>query len=399
MKSRPTSCSLKRFKRTSLESSKKRNIGCVSIKSSFVVVSLLLVAALKWKTMPQSIGSLRPSIVYDNANIGSSRNADQRFVIFSGSNSAEFIKVQNDLTTWSQHYKIHPWKFAYPDVSPTMYNKTQASGPLIKSLSYLNTGVSKEKFNFNRIKKLEADHLVETFTDAFIHRWLQGGNILMGSTKLNLILDNVNGDCLLKGFLKTMPWNDPKYDLKGSVDSLEVVIIHRSNHIEHLKSIWASSKQEKSESFSHWLINEFDFDEIDSYRMALKLIRNGISVSFVKVDVLQHDDQNDLTHFIACNILNIECDGNRVIGLEESGETIELPDDLDIDLNDEMLNQVEEVIKSYEGQRSCLENDQNVNVWVYPTRRSRTTSASCHFQNEKDLSLRDEVMKVLESNI
>ena len=328
----------------------------------------------------------------------------QKFVVVYGTNSSGYSQVESDFALWTQEFRIYPWAWALPEISAAKYRKDQHFGPFIRALQYFSTTVPASK-PFDRAERLLSNYLISQFQDGFVEQWVQNRNILIGSDLFSYILDEQNGEDFLDKLTETLPWNDPRYSLltEGEVS---VVILHRSDHQEHLKDLWSKSiiggnELSETKKFSSWLVNDFNFDAFDSYSLAYTAIKKGISVSFVNV----REIEGDLSHYIFCNVLMFACTDGHVTGVtspeQESTQTIE---DENFDLDAAKLSEIETAIKKHESLfEQCLQND--VKFQIYPRRKSKrrwsvdsSSSLTLEACPESNRSTKDEIRSTIVQN-
>ncbi len=328
----------------------------------------------------------------------------QHFVLMYGTstNSSGYSKVQSDFSSWTQQFQIYPWSWALPAIKPERYVKEQNFGPFMESLVHLSTAVPEAEYKFDRQKYAESKFFLTKFQDGFIQQWVQNRNILVGSDEFNIILDEKNGDDFFRALLKTLPWNDSRFSLL-SEGILSGIVLHNSKHKSHIVDLWTNKKKDQDEDqggkFLSWLLNDFNFDVIDSYGLAHKLSKRGIPVSIVNVDQVK----SDLSHFISCNILEFSCKDGKVIALEESRFTEEKPthdNSEHTDLYPSVLNEIEKVIRRYERQyHSCLDKNSNGLVNFYPQgadkqQQDKYNNNPCPDSNE---AVKNEIRDILTS--
>jgi len=311
----------------------------------------------------------------------------QDFVILYGTSASGYDQVQSDFSTWTQEFNFYPWTWALPDMSPEYYTKTEHFKPLMDSIIHTSSLVPVSE-PINVRERIRSNFFLLKYRDGFIGQWMQHKNIVIGSETFSYILDRKNGDRFLNTFLKTLPWNDPRFSLMKA-GKLSAIILHRSSPIDHIKDLWIGNTENQTESinseFSSWMMNEFNFDVLDSYGLAYKLVDKGVSVAFVDVDEVK----DDLSHFISCNILNFPCRNGHIVGLNgnsQSTATRSLSHD-NIDVSSKKLGQLEDAINQYERDyRACFQGKMKIKFYSADIRAkeefSATDKKSCPISNQ-----------------
>lgn len=323
----------------------------------------------------------------------------QEFVIVYGTNSSGYSQVQSDFALWTQEFRIYPWAWALPEISATKYKKEHHFEPFIKSLQYFSSTVSASK-PFDRAERLLSDYLVSQFRDGFVEQWVQNRNIIIGSDLFSYILDEQSGEDFVDKLTNTLPWNDERYSLlrEGKVS---FIILHRSDHQEHIKDLWSKSgitanETSKSQKFSSWLVNDFNFDAFDSYSLAYAAVQKGISVAFVNVGEVK----GDLSHYIFCDVLMFACTKGHVAGVgSPEKEITHVIENEKFDVDAAKLNQIETVVKRHESLfERCLKNDKNFQI--YPKQKFKLwkrvdTDLSDESCPESNRATKDEIRNII----
>jgi hypothetical protein len=335
----------------------------------------------------------------------------QEFVIVSGASSSGYTELESNFANWTQEFKMYPWSWALPELSSAEYTKKENFRPFIESLVYTSATVP-ENEAFDRKKRILITFLLSKFQDGFVEQWVQNRNILMGSDELSVALDETNGDNFMRAITKHLPWNDKRYALlKGG--KLSVIILHRSSHQNNLRRLYenvisngkskngetVSSTLSSKKTFTSWLVNDFNFDTLDSYGLANKLLNNGISVSFVNVDDIEDGNGNvDLTHYVSCNVLNFSCKDGQIIGLAKSNDKNNSKRNNDNDNMSKKLALVDEAIKRHESRyKECLKK--RPNIVFYPRKKNEAISnvlshPPCPTSNQP---IKDEIRQIIVS--
>ncbi len=356
------------------------------IFASFLGFCIMSIHTRYLKTMVSSTNGVSKHTKRKKRGLEKVSTQGQDFVILYGTTSSGYDKVQSDFALWTQDFNFYPWTWALPEMSTEFYSKTEHFKPLMDSIVHSSSLVP-ESETFNIDERMRSTFFLMKFKDGFIEQWVQNKNIVMGSEIFSYVLNDKNGHRFLNTFMKTLPWNDPRFSLTKP-GKVSAIILHRSTPVDHIKDLWISNmendKKSKNTKFSTWMMNELNFDVLDSFGLASKLIKKGITVAFVDVDEVK----NDLSHFISCSVLNLSCQDGLIVGLEHGQPAAKRTlSRTNIDVSTDKLHQLEETIRRYENDyRACFEQETKIKFYPIDKRpkeiSSTTSNNSCPVSNQ-----------------
>ncbi len=332
-----------------------------------------------------------------NLKVDNDKLNTQKVVVLYGTPSSGYLQVQNDFALWMKEFKLYPWAWALPELVSEKYTKDQNFIPYVNSLMHVSFMIP-ENEPFDVKGRHLANYYLSQFRDGFINQWVQNRNILIGSDKFSYFLDETNGDYFMEAFIKTMPWNDPRYSLTKQ-GQLSVIIFHSSSYQDHLRKLWMNSAHDHTNSnsqnmkFSSWIVNDFNYDVIDSYGLAYALVKRGIPVSMVNVDKVEED----LSHFVLCNVLKFSCEGDFKGGLMPTEQKI--PPNLFFDVKDDTLDEVKRVMSQHESPLiKCLEGNQLFHLYPQKVGLVHNASSGPCPTSFSNFSVKHEIRRIILAN-
>ena len=234
----------------------------------------------------------------------------QAVVIIASAPGLGYEIVEKDLIDWSKNYKIRPYSYVVPDISPDNYTKSQGCLPLVDAILTKASSVPRGFDGYNLTKNNSSDYLIMEFQKEFNSIWMQNKNILIGSDHLPYFQDEKLRRLVINRLVEMFPWNDKRLSLPGSNRDAKVIVLYRSSRINHLQSYWSSSSA--NVEFIDWLSSYDVIRHIDIFSTADVFSRNGLKVDVVDVDYVVKKGQN-LTAFILCEVIGLSCGSGSLL--------------------------------------------------------------------------------------
>lgn len=300
----PTPRSHKRFLRSAAQKSSQVP------KPMFLILITMLSSFCLWRN--GSIFDIYQDLLVPskNANIQSvsdphqkQKERKQQVVIIVSSPCSGFDMVEKDFMKWSKEFKIRPYAYALPDISPELYSSRDAFRPFLNAIRTKIKSAPRGFDNHNRTEYKLAKLLIDEFHHGFNSQWMQNKNILIGSDMFNSFRDQRIREKFVNVLVKLMPWNDSRFSLYGSNDRIKVVILYRSSRSRHVYSMWKNSSSK--EKFGEWILSK-GYSNLDMFSTANEFSRYGAMVDVIDVDHVA-EMKLSLSHFVACNSLNLDC--------------------------------------------------------------------------------------------
>ena len=231
--------------------------------------------------------------------------------------------------------------------------------PLIDSLITKVTSAPRGFPSYNRTKSSSSNYFIEEFRQGFNSYWMQNKNIVIGSDSFYQILSSNEWklEKFVSEFVGLLPWNDERYSLPGSDDCSTAIILHRSSRMDHALTAWSLSSPKIS--FTEWILSDEGFNQLDQFSIAETFYENGIGVDIVDINHVSTLDQS-LSHFIACQILKLECDDSGNLAAEVGSNTkvnkVAVQPISQSDISRGKLSKLNEILGEYE---CCFEFTNN----------------------------------------
>eukprot|EP00554_Chaetoceros_debilis_P003435 CAMPEP_0194087448 /NCGR_PEP_ID=MMETSP0149-20130528/25067_1 /TAXON_ID=122233 /ORGANISM="Chaetoceros debilis, Strain MM31A-1" /LENGTH=443 /DNA_ID=CAMNT_0038770801 /DNA_START=144 /DNA_END=1472 /DNA_ORIENTATION=- len=245
----------------------------------------------------------------------SSMQKEQRAFILVGSSAVGFEEIESDLREWNKNYLLKNGNsYPLPDLSPEMYNATDGFRPLLKAIEDQTSGIARGYASFSRQKRNQTEFLIEEFRQTFNNEWMKNKNFIIGIDAFRDLSSSHGDNVLQSQFFETLlslfPWYDKRFPFRGSNDNVTAIILYRSRRVARVTSLWENTPGDQS--FSTWAKNFQDFHELDTFSIAETLRKMGVHLAIVDVDHVLSNGLS-LSHYIACNILGVQCDDSGYI--------------------------------------------------------------------------------------
>lgn len=272
----------------------------------FSVVLTSAIVMIKGSIFDLYINFIHPEASIHPKNVTlkqKSTRARELAIILSGPVSG-FETVEKDLIAWSKDYKLRPYTYAIPDISPINYTKSQGSLQLIDAIRTKVSSVPRGFDGYNLTKHMASDSLIREFQKEFNSLWMQNKNILIGSDQITYFTSEKVRRKTLHRLTELFPWNDVRFSLPGTNNDAKVILLYRSSRVQHLQALWSSSKIQ--EDFIEWLSSNDIIVHMDIFSTAEVLAREGLKIDVVDVDYVVDNGQN-LTKYILCEVIGMSC--------------------------------------------------------------------------------------------
>ena len=235
---------------------------------------------------------------------------------------------------------------------------------------------------YNRTKSKLSEFFIEEFRQTFNSLWMQSKSVIVGLDRFHGLSAKII-DKVLDELVATFPWNDTRYSLKGANDSATVFVLYRSSHIGHIQSLWAASSTTKR--FSDWLKSVESVSDLNNhFSIAQKLVDRGVNVGVIDIDHVVERNRN-LNHYIACDVLDLECDsrGNLLLAHNTTMIPTVLPIRREgLDLVDQ--SKLQKLNNILEDDNCCYEFLKSDKVKFFPsTLREKFSTCTCNLNREK----------------
>ena len=287
-------------------------------------------------------------VPFKNANIKSvsdpqqkQKERKQQVVIIVSSPCSGFDVVEKDFMKWSKEFKIRPYAYALPDISPEIYSSRDAFRPFLNAIRTKIKSAPRGFDNHNRTEYKQAKLLIDEFHHGFNSQWMQNKDILIGSDMFNHFRDQRIREKFVNVLVKLMPWNDSRFSLYGSNDRIKVVVLYRSSRSRHVYAMWKNSSSK--EKFGEWILSK-GYSNLDMFSTANEFSRYGAMVDVIDVDHVA-EMKLSLSHFIACNSLNLDC--NKAGLLKKIDNATATPTELPF-VETTHMGKIEEILEKYE---------------------------------------------------
>lgn len=228
----------------------------------------------------------------------------RELVIIVSAPASGFDAVEKDLIAWSKDYKIRPYSYVVPDISPTNYTKSKGCLQLIDAILTKVTSAPRGFDGYNFTKYMASDYLITEFQKEFNSLWMQNKNILIGSDHLSHFSSEKVRRKSLDRLLKMFPWNDARFSLPGTNNDAKVILLYRSSRMKHLQELWSSSASHVD--FIEWLSSYDASNHVDIFSTTEVFTKKGLKVDVVDVDNIVDNGQN-LTKYILCEVIGLPC--------------------------------------------------------------------------------------------
>jgi len=269
----------------------------------------------------------------------------QQVVIIVSSPCSGFDMVEKDFMKWSKEFKIRPYTYALPDISPEIYSSRDAFRPFLNAIQTKIKSAPRGFENHNRTEYKQAKLLIDEFHHGFNSQWMQNKDILIGSDMFNHFRDQRVREKFVNILVKLMPWNDSRFSLYGSNDRIKVVVLYRSSRSRHVYSMWENSSSK--EKFGEWILSK-GYSNLDMLSTANEFSRYGTMVDVIDVDHVA-EMKLSLSHFIACNSLNLDC--NKAGLLKKIDNATATPTELNLPFVETThinMGKIEKILEKYE---------------------------------------------------
>ena len=149
------------------------------------------------------------------------------------------------------------------------------------------------------------------FHDTFQQYWSMGYSLVLDTEALNHIVKfhELGDDILHHVSHKLIPSSIPS-------NQTTVVISYQTPRIDHLLSAWHDIR---GVSFHDWIVNGYTgmYSILDALGMVEKIIfQTNWNVALVDIKGVQEQSSQDMPTYIACHIMNSNCNDEGLIGFD-----------------------------------------------------------------------------------
>lgn len=229
------------------------------------------------------------------------RRNQQVLILMASPGTPQFKNLEQNLYLWNKEFKLRPWSWAIPDISPTIYNQEDGFKPFIESVYFLATSPPRGYDGFNRTAKTKSDFFVKQFSRCFLFEWMKNKHLLISSDKFHLLQEGENS---VRKLLQLLPWRDNRFALYGSDRDVKVAVLYPIDRFDHILRFFQSVAPPEL-TFLEWLSHLEDLSSFDVLSLAQSIQDEGISVEVLP---FSNTESNSLNKLIICNVLGaVDC--------------------------------------------------------------------------------------------